>query len=343
MKRALITTTIHRPDNLVDWHAQLRDGDVVIVAGDLKTPHNEVREVLKSLPGESVYLHPGEDSHQFQTHAVVGYNTIQRRNLALLEAITHQPDYIITVDDDNYPSVQWVDAVDRILTGETVDDAATVSVTGWWNPGQLCHPVVTHRGFPLSERNHSPRTERMPAYSRVGVFASLWTDDPDIDAIERIVYDPFVTSVSDEAVVLAAGTWAPFNSQATAFRAELAPLMLMWPGCQRYDDIWASYCARTVMDVLDWRVRYGQPTVRQLRNPHDLVHDMEEEMLGYRYTSALTLSLRRIGKMLSHDMSVAEATRYVYAQLIKHCPFLPAQTLRGFDAWVSDLTTVGVK
>jgi hypothetical protein len=49
MRRVLVTTTIHVPTNLRDWATQLSPGDRIIVAGDLKTPHTEVRELLEVL------------------------------------------------------------------------------------------------------------------------------------------------------------------------------------------------------------------------------------------------------------------------------------------------------
>lgn len=350
MRRAIIMTSIYEPDNLVDWHSQLGPNDFIVVAGDLKSRHDYVRGLLAELPGDHRYLHP-EDSYPWSTHRVVGFNSVQRRNLALLEALRREPDYVITLDDDNYPTPGWVDAVDRLMVPDT--DDGTVDLThvssagGWWNAGELCSPVVRCRGLPVDQRRWSrdlePLTFSDPAPARVGVFASLWLGDPDIDAVDRLVLDPTVRSVADYVATLEPGTWCSFNSQATAFRAELAPLLMMWPGCGRYDDIWASYAARAVMDTTDWRVAYGAPAVRQTRNDHDVVRDMEVELLGYRHTPHLTTVMRELGALLPRDVSVTERLRRLAASLVLAAPYLPADVLRAFPAWFEDLERLGIK
>ena len=55
------------------------------------------------------------------------------------------------------------------------------------------------------------------------------------------------------------------------------------------DDIWASY-------VLESKhpnsVIYNRASVYQDRNPHDLTVDLENEMLGYKYTAKLLQKLQ---------------------------------------------------
>lgn len=363
MRRALITTTIHRPDNLRDWAAQLsdEDGDLIVVAGDRRTPHLEVERLLDELDCDAVYLHPDDESPH-ESARVIGYDTIQRRNLALLEVL-RDFDYVITVDDDNYPDENWIRRVDELLGDHALSVEEVTSPSGWWNPGDLCRPPVIHRGYPLDQRMTHPEPQTLgvrtvsataeTVAAPIGVFASLWLGDPDIDAVERIVRDPVVTDVAVATGRAAAvGTWAPFNSQATAYRRELAPLMMMWPGCGRYDDIWASYAARVVMDSIGWLVFYGRPVVRQSRNPHDVIADMRAEMLGYQYTPRLVETLRLIAHQLQSVVvrgadvgvvPVVERLRFVYAQLVNYCEFLPAQTLRAFPAWLSDLERLEIK
>jgi len=336
MKRALITTTIHVPHVLRVWARQLQAEDTVVVAGDMKTPHADVVVLLDELPCETLYLHPEVDTGWGIEH-ILGYDTIQRRNLALLEALVKEPDYIITVDDDNEPCDDWVSQVDDIFLGRGSSAQYVSSPTGWFDVGEFCHPVVAHRGFPLSQRivnhwSHNPRTEADP---NVGVFASLWTGAADVDAIWRAQHGDQVDSVWDDAV-LAPKTWCPFNSQATAFRRELAPALLMWPGVGRYDDIWASYVCRVVTDLHGWLVRYGEPTVEQDRNPHNIMNDMRAEMLGYEFTDDLVWRLRQCAATLDPTTPVVDLVAQVFGELLS-APWLPDQTIRGFAAWVADL------
>lgn len=343
MRRALITTTINVPENLRAWAAQLDDTDVVVVAGDVKTPHDEVKKLLSELTCRTSYV--GTSASEWSVDGCIGHNTIQRRNLALLEALKQAPDvdYIITVDDDNWPSSYWVEEVDGIFSGEGSTANLISTDTAWFNPGALCSPSVVHRGYPLSLYRSSPTSiidnltdlDQFRGHTNIGVFASLWTGAADVDAIHRMVKGDHVDSVWGDAV-LQPGTWAPFNSQATAFRRELAPYMMMWPHCGRFDDIWASYVMRAVMDARGWRVRYGRPTVHQERNPHNHVKDLEAELIGYRHNETVIAALRRLSANIRETDPMPVIVRKLH-DVIDTLTFLPGQTVMAMDAWVKDL------
>lgn len=341
MRRALITTTINVPENLRAWReVGMNSRDVVIVAGDLKTPHAAVRDLLDELPGENIYLHP-DDQRNYAISDPLGWNTIQRRNVALLEAIRLGAEIITTVDDDNYPVANTYFAdVDRVLRGGAPYTLAA-STSGWWNAGSLLEPQVTVRGYPLSRRHEVPEMLNLTELDRairVGVVASLWLGDPDIDAVERIVTNPEVKRVRmDSNVVLAPGTWCPFNTQSTTFVRELAPLMFMWPHVGRYDDIWASLLTQRVAQELNYQVSFGYPLVHQARNEHDLVRDLEAELLGMRLTDLVAEQLRQT--VLPADVAPLDALRTCFVRLTE-LNLLPTLTTESFDLWLYDLETV---
>lgn len=340
MKTAVVTTTIYRPDNLQRWAESLAPGDVIVVAGDRKTPHAETTELLDQIEREhdvtTIYVLEGE--HDWQVSDIIGWNTIQRRNVAILEALTYSPDTVITVDTDNYPvrPRTHVAEVNELLHSEYVEPLL-VSSTEWFNVGHLLHPKVVHRGFPLSRRHeHADTTwsaRLMPR--RIGVHTSLWFGDPDVDAIERIHSDPMIThSTTELRAALDDSTWCPFNSQATAWRRELLPLLNVWPFVGRMDDIWSSYVARRVMDHLDYHVAYGRPYVVQERHPHNLVRDLENELLGYRHTDGLTDELRSLDLGDTTDpLDCHDALTTRLAEL----PFIPPQLCEFWRAWSADV------
>lgn len=338
MKRALITTTINVPRNLSQWAKSMTEDDIIIVAGDLKTPHRHVREFLDTLPVPYDYLHPEDHAfNRWKTNEVVGFNSVQRRNIALLEAIRRGPDVVITCDDDNYPVTDnWVERVTHLIS-RGVDGMPRVSSSnGWFNVGDLCHPQVTHRGYPMSVRHSDSFYPRTKHIGSVDVFASLWHGDPDIDAVERMCHDPVVSLVT-ESVILDTGTWCPFNSQATAYSGLLAPLMYMWPGVGRFDDIWCSYLARAVMDSLGYFVMYGHPSVRQERNQHNLVHDLKNELFGYEYTDQICNVLRAMIPNADPLLEPFALWSWFAEGIIESCRFLPTQTAEGLVVWYDDV------
>lgn len=340
MTTALITTTINDPVVLADYRAGMRQNDIIIVTGDQTSPHEAIAETLNKLPGANVYLHP-DDQTSWASSEVIGWRSIQRRNIAILEAMMCGADTIVTVDDDNIPvnPETYMSDVRRALNGDAAHQVDTD--LSWWNVGTLASPPVFHRGYPLSDRSQSGTSAVMHPHDRrqvIGVVAGLWLGDPDIDAVERIARRPHVTHYAPSGlngVVLKPGTWCPFNSQNTAWRAYLAPLMMCWPGVGRFDDIWASYLARSVMDHFGFAVHYGPPFVRQERNDHDLLVDLEKEMHGYRHTEQVVNTLRRI-EYTSTDIVTCMLEAYQALGRLSH-DVIPQQTRDAFEAWVIDI------
>jgi hypothetical protein len=103
------------------------------------------------------------------------------------------------------------------------------------------------------------------------------------------------------------------------------------------DDIWPSYVTRHIMDGLGYSVAYGAPLVYQERHPHDLVTDLENELIGYRYTDRLVEAIRSIE--IDPTVDVIDNLTAVYAQL-KYCSFIPLQTKDFMQAWLEDIGVV---
>lgn len=341
---ALITTTINVPHMLThyvnDWlntDEVWGTGDVdIVVAGDVQTP-SEAEDFVTNIGGTYI----GVDSmlaKRWRTDKHVGHRSIQRRNIALLHAISSGADLIITVDDDNTPSTKYFRSLlDQLDYREQRMFSAT---SGWFNPCSLLYPRTIARGFPLAERHpHEMAGVYTWQNAKVGVVNGLTTGDPDIDAIERLVNWPKAQHlVSETNIVLAKGTWAPFNTQNTAFVRELAPLMQCLVGVGRYDDIFMSFIARVIMDALGWHVSYGEPSTFSERNDHDIVVDLEKEMYGYKKQAALIEALRNFAEQW---MQTAEGNvTHLLGTLYEHLsPLLREQTNAANEAWVRDVET----
>ena len=272
---------------------------------------------------------------------MIGWNCIQRRNIALLEAIKLNPDIILTIDDDNYPvdDNYKADMITAFTGGNTLKIQTT---TGWYNPGDMLFPNVVARGYPLSQRhvdNEPSSVKTLNDNDKIGVVASLWLGDPDIDAVERICCQPDVTSMmTDVNYALHPDTWAPFNTQATAFRTIFAPFMMVWPGVGRYDDIWASYLTQRAMEDSDYRLSFGHPLVRQDRNPHNLVTDLKNEIYGMEYNEAMINEIRNlpfVQKIETIQDSIVVLNKWY--DTLYQTKWLPDNTCAAFDAWYADV------
>jgi len=138
------------------------------------------------------------------------------------------------------------------------------------------------------------------------VNAGFWLDNPDIDAVTRMERQPVVRGFKDGwsgNIVLSPGTWSPFNSQNTALAREALPAYFLSPYVGRYDDIWAGYILERIAEHLGEVISYGEPLVRQERNPHDLWRDIDAERNGMILTSGFCAALRglNLGRENYHE------------------------------------------
>lgn len=345
---ALITTTINVPTVLTQWvESGMTEDDVIIVAGDRKSPHVDIKALLSQISTEhsiTTQYMPPEDHERFTVSDSIGWNCIQRRNIALLRAMELKPEFIITIDDDNAPTAtNQITRLITIMRGEREYQASAVSTnTRWYNPGRHCHtdlgrPVV-HRGYPLSQRHVTPLYTYEHRQPPIGVAAMLWTGEPDIDAVERIVNRPNVTHI-DGSMTLMPGTWAPFNTQATMIRGDLAPALFMFPHVGRYDDIWASYVYRRIADKRGYGAYYGRPAVHQDRNEHDLLRDLYDELFGMQWNERFIERVQ--STTLRDDDSVLTDVAEIYVDLMAaNGRFLPLPTIVAMEDWINDVEKV---
>lgn len=301
MKVAVVTTSINAaPVALRRWSA-LPEVIAVVVAGDRKTPA-ELGDYVRSLPN-GVYLDTASQ-YGYTISSHVPWNCIQRRNFALLHALTI-PDvtHVALVDDDNAPLASsyyedaWMQAVGSVF--RTPPLSASPSSGTWFDPGTLSisrsSVPVFARGLPYDvDREAARRVDVGPLVdAHVGVFQASVVGDPDVDAIQRMHNAPDVVRVG-HTITLPPRFYAPINSQATVWRRDYAPLAAVPPYLGRMDDIWGGLIAQRIMRERNACVAFGRPAVYQDRNPHNLVDDLEKEILGYRYTGHFAKTLDAI-------------------------------------------------
>lgn len=295
----ILTTTIHLP-KLLEKYAQnfcyYKHKDVFfVVIGDKKTPDTvgAFCQNLEAKYGFKVIYHNVADQikylERFPALAEhIPWNSIQRRNIGLLIAYEEKADIIVTIDDDNLVTNQdFLGISGHGIVGTDAVLSAFESSSGWLNVCDFLKEDKNirfyHRGYPLeqrwNEKEHFITSESLTG--RVVVNAGFWQDDPDIDAITRMVNKIIVRGLNKTFTsnfTLYFGTWSPFNSQNTALSRTVLPAYFLSPYIGRYDDIWASYILRRIMDHLGDFGTFGLPLVRQFRNPHDLFVDLAKEI-----------------------------------------------------------------
>lgn len=259
-----------------------------------------------------------------------------RKNLGYLEALRAGATLILETDDDNFPTDGfWADRPRRLT-------APLLAVPGWVNAYRLFSDApIWPRGLPLDAVQDAvaPYESLLPTPSDCPIQQDLADDNPDVDAVYRLVLPLPVRFAPGRAAALDHGAWCPFNSQATAWWREAAPLLYLPAFCSfRMTDIWRSFVAQRIAWACGWRLLFRSPTVYQERNPHDLMRDFADEVPGY-------LNNRRIGATLD-ALSLAPGAAAIpdnltrcYDALIE-LGVLPADERRLLDAWLADLAAL---
>ncbi len=275
MKKFIVTTTIQPPTEATIKYSEM-DGWELVVVGDKKTPHQAYKEL------NCIYLHPEEQENLNKDLSdSIGWNCIQRRNMGFLFTFLNGADVMATVDDDNIPYDFWGE---DLYIDKELDVIIYESENGYFDPlSATKHNDLWHRGYPIEMVPTKNRIKTVGYEKRkVLVQADLWNGDPDIDAICRLSKQPEVEFEIKEP--FASNQISPFNSQNTFISREVIPYYMMYPNVGRMDDIWASY---NVQKQFPNSVIYNKASVYQKRNEHDIVLDLEREIIGYRNTLLL--------------------------------------------------------
>jgi hypothetical protein len=274
----IVITTINSPSDAVRKYTGWGDWKVVVV-GDRKTPSDWDCSGVTYLGIDKQYEEFDEISR------LIPESTYTRKILGYLYAIRHGADVIFETDDDNIP---YANAPDKIASLLSMADRAAFprlnSESGWINiynyfGAKRCWP----RGFPI-EQLKSPKSAGQPGKDTKpwGVVQFLADEDPDVDAVYRMVDGSPVYFARDRECILDEGTFGPINSQATLWTKESFPLLFLPLGVpDRVTDILRGYIALSCLWKFDRSVGYCSPIVYQKRNIHNLFNDFQQEMSIY--------------------------------------------------------------
>ena len=121
MKKFIVTTTINQPTlaTIKFIEIAVRDNWTFVIIGDTKTPHEEYLELQDEYTGSLVYLHPAKQTEMYpELSEIIGWKTIQRRNIGFVWAYENGAEIVVTIDDDNIPYDNWGD---NIMIGQEVE------------------------------------------------------------------------------------------------------------------------------------------------------------------------------------------------------------------------------
>jgi hypothetical protein len=327
---AIVLTTVNPPTAAVQALARDKDrlAACLILVGDEKSPADFHQ------PG-AVYLDlKSQLSLGFALARQAPTRHYARKNIGYLEAIRRGARVIVETDDDNLPLAGFWQARSLFVDAPVLRDAGWVNVYRHFT-GRRVWP----RGLPLSEVNAAPASLILPEAERVAcpIQQGLAEGDPDVDAVWRLVCDdPVVTFEPGRSVVLAAGSWCPFNSQNTTWWPDAFALLYLPSYCSfRMTDIWRSFVAQRIAGANGWGVLFTSPTVVQERNPHDLMRDFADEIPGYLNNAAIRTVLDSV-EIEAGPEQIPDSLIRCYQKLVA-MNVLDTAELGLLDTWLKDL------
>lgn len=305
MKKFIVITSIFPPTEAIARFSEMRDYHLVVV-GDRKTPAGW------QYPN-CTYLDIAAQNEVASSFAqAVPFNHYGRKMLGYVYAIQQGADIIIDTDDDNIPYDNWSfpDFDARFIT--------SAPDLGWVNIyHNFSDQFIWPRGLPLRnirDGRDKLQWQQNSTDQRVGIWQGLADEDPDVDAIYRLTSDTPCTFRKGAPVVLAKGTVCPFNSQNTAIRRELFPLLFLPSFVTfRFTDILRGIIAQPILWQQGYRLGFTEATVVQKRNVHDYFKDFESEVPMYLHTErALQAVINAVG-----SGSVKQNMMQAYEALLK--------------------------
>ncbi|MDQ3804077.1 MAG: STELLO glycosyltransferase family protein [Acidobacteriota bacterium] len=168
------------------------------------------------------------------------------------------------------------------------------------------------------------------------VQQGLADENPDVDAVYRLVAPLPQSFRGDRRLALGPGSWCPFNSQNTAWWADAFPLLYLPAYCSfRMTDIWRGFVAQRIAWENNWGVLFHEPTVRQERNEHNLMRDFRDEVPGYLHNAAICEALGKL-RLRPGVEGLGENLRTCYGKLVG-MSLVDRKELGLLDAWLGDL------
>lgn len=307
MSTALVITSINAPNKALQRLASgcVEHGWDFIVAGDGKSPADFALEGCRFLSLTD------QRQSGFALGTVCPERSYTRKNIGYLDAIRAGASVIVETDDDNHPREEFWRA------RELKKDCRKVATDDWVNAYRyFTRDFIYPRGLPLT---HARREAPEPGpFENVEcpIQQGLADNDPDVDAVYRMLYPlPFDFEADDGPVLLADGSWCPFNSQNTTFFPSAFPLLYLPAHCSfRMTDIWRSFVAQRILHELGHGILFHKPTVWQERNEHDLHRDFIDEVPGYANNDRIRSEL--LALPLSASSSIGGMMESCYSLMI---------------------------
>lgn len=322
MKKSIVITSINLPTRAVSLFREYSDSKNIdmYVIGDVKTSNEWCHQnvYFKSVDQQL------SDHKKFANLLPMGHYS--RKNLGYIYSYLDGVETILDTDDDNLPYPNWSFDLRTTLGTKIIRGDKYSNVYKFFT-----EKLIWPRGLPLDYVHCSSYVDK-EVDVEAPIRQGLANDDPDVDAIYRLLYkSPVQFNHSQYSYVCEHGTYVPFNSQNTYFDRKYFPLMYLPSNVTfRMTDIWRSFIAQRICRENDVYVSFSNADVYQERNAHDLMSDFNSEVIGYQQNKSICETLDRVD---ISNMSINDSLLKCYEALVDG-KFITANELKILDAWI---------
>jgi len=174
------------------------------------------------------------------------------------------------------------------------------------------------------------------ATCEIGAWQGLADDDPDVDAIFRMLFNKKIKFKPYQSVYINNNSYCPFNSQNTFWQKKVFPLLYLPATTSfRYTDILRSYVAQRIFRELNLHLGFTKATVFQERNFHDLLKDFNDEIECYLNTNTVIEKL----DSLELNGNSCDMLKACYQCLIQN-EMVKESEMELLDFWILDLKKI---
>jgi hypothetical protein len=327
----IVVTSINVPGEAMRALAAgaIQNDHMLLVVGDRKGPENF------DLPGCNLLSFSNQSGMTFETAKRCPADHYARKNIGYLVAMRDHAPVIIETDDDNFPLPEF------FAPREVWPHCIRVRGTSWVNVYRYFTDAnVWPRGLPLDAIRALPEIEDFVSREHCPIQQGLADGNPDVDAIFRLVLELPVSFARKRAIALRKGVWCPFNSQNTTWWPITYPLLYLPAYCSfRMTDIWRSFVAQRICWENNWSILFHSATVKQDRNPHELMRDFRDEIPGYLNNRQICRELEKVN-LISGAEHIGQNLRRCYKLLVEQ-DVVEDRELVLLDAWLNDVAKLG--
>jgi hypothetical protein len=329
---AIVITSIYAPTEAIIEIAKHNADDHFdfIVAGDLKSQRDY------AVPNCIYYTLDQQRSDVFKLGSLCPTGHYARKNLGYLLAISRGCNYLVETDDDNIPLADFWNIPHQKVKAKLCADQDWVNVYRYFSDS-----LIWPRGLPLSKVQQAPTSLESLGEQEINcpIQQGLADENPDVDAIYRLICTLPQSFQGRQSVGLGKGSWCPFNSQNTIWFPEAFPLLYLPAYCSfRMTDIWRSFVAQRIGWENEWSLLFTPSSVYQKRNEHDLMKDFKDEVSGYLHNDEIANSLASL-KLLPGISNIPDNLLCCYRKLTD-LGLVDAEELNLLQAWLDDLATL---